>query len=56
MLCKIYFLLYGSEFFSDYLFLLEVTVPLQQFRKSSIIAIKLTLNLFFLIETESVKQ
>ena len=44
MLCKIYYLLYGSDFFSDYLFLLEVTVLLQQLRKSSIITIKLTLN------------
>ena len=55
MLRKIYYLLYSSEFFSDYLFLLEVTaVLLQQLRFFLIIAVKLTLNL--LIETESVKQ
>ena len=28
MLCTIYYLLYGSEIFSDYLFLQEVTVKL----------------------------
>ena len=55
MLRKIYYLLSGSEFFSDYLFLLEVTaVLLQQLRIFLIIAVKWTLN--FLIETESVKQ
>ena len=55
MLRKIYYLLYGSEFFSDYLSLLEVTaVLLQQLRIFLIIAVKLTLN--FLIQTESVKQ
>ena len=52
--CKIYYLLYGSEFFSDYLFLLVVTVVLQQLRNSLIIALKLTL--IFLIETASAKQ
>ena len=51
MLRKIYYLLYGSEFFNDYLFLLEVTaVLLQQLRFFLIIAVKLTLNL--LIETK----
>ena len=54
MLHKIYYLLYGSEFFSDYLFLLEVTAVLLQLRFFLIIAVKLTLNL--LIETESLKQ
>ena len=54
MLRKIYYLLYGSEFFSDYLFLLEVTAVLLQLRFFFIIAVKLTLNL--LIETESLKQ
>ena len=55
MLRKIYYLFYGSEFFSDYLFLLEVTaVLLQQLRIFLMIAVKLTLN--FLIETVSVKQ
>ena len=44
MLCKIYYLLYGSEIFSDYLFLQEVTVLLMKFKKSSINAIKLILN------------
>ena len=55
MLRKIYYLLYGSGFFSDYLFLLEVTaVLLQQLRIFLMIAINLTLN--FLIEKVSVKQ
>ena len=33
MLCTIYYLLYGSEIFSDYLFLQEVTVLLMKFKK-----------------------
>ena len=33
MLCTIYYLLYGSEIFSDYLFLHEVTVLLMKFKK-----------------------
>ena len=41
MLCTIYYLLYGSEIFSDYLFLQEVTVQLMKFIKSSINAVKL---------------
>ena len=34
MLCTIYYLLYGSESFSDYLFLQEVTVLLMKFKKN----------------------
>ena len=37
MLCTIYYLLYGSEIFSDYLFLQEVTVLLMKFREKKII-------------------
>ena len=44
MLCTIYYLLYGSEIFSDYLFLQEVTVLLMNFKKSSINAVKLILK------------
>ena len=53
MLYKIYYLLYGSEIFSDYLFLQEVTVLLMKFKKSSINALKLIPD--FHIETGSVK-
>ena len=49
MLCTIYYLLYGSEIFSDYLFLQEVTVLLMKYKKSSINAVKLIL--IFYIET-----
>ena len=44
MLCRIYYLLYGSEIFSDYLFLKEVTFLLMKFRKSLINAVKLILK------------
>ena len=44
MLCTIYYLLYGSEIFSDYLFLQEVTVLLMKFKKSLINAVKLILK------------
>ena len=44
MLCTIYYLLYGSENFSDFLFIQEVTVLLKKFKNSSINAIKLILN------------
>ena len=40
MLCTIYYLLYGSEFFSDFLFVQEVTVLLKKFKKSLINAVK----------------
>ena len=43
MLFTIYCLLYGSEIYSDCLFLLEVTVLLMKFKKSSIFAVKLIL-------------
>ena len=32
MLCTVYYLLYGSEIFSDYLFLQEVTVLLMKLK------------------------
>ena len=54
MLCTNYYLLYGSEIFSDYLVLQGVTVILIKFKKSSINAVKLIL-IFFYIETGSVK-
>ena len=44
MLCTIYYLLYGSEIFSDCLFLQEVTVLLMKFKKSLINAVKLILK------------
>ena len=44
MLCTIYYLLYGNEIFSDYLFLQEVTVLLMKFKKLLINAVKLILN------------
>ena len=53
MLCTIYYLLYGSEIFSDYLFLQDVTVLLMKFKKSSINAVKLIPK--FYIETGSAK-
>ena len=34
MLCTIYYLLYGSEIFSDYFFLQELTVLLMKFKKN----------------------
>ena len=45
MLCTIHYLLYGSEIFSDYLFLQEVNVLLMKFKKSSIHAVKLIFKL-----------
>ena len=39
-LCTIYYLLYGSKIFSDFLLLQEVTVPLNKFKKSLINDIK----------------
>ena len=44
MLRTIYYLLYGSEIFSDFLFIQEVTVLLKKFKKSFINALKLILN------------
>ena len=44
MLCTIYYLLYGSEIFSDFLFIQEVTVLLKKFKKSLINAIELILK------------
>ena len=44
MLCTIYYLLHGSEFFSDFLFIQEVTVPVKKFKKSFINAVKLILR------------
>ena len=44
MLCTIYYLLYGSEIFSDFLFIQEVTVLLKKFKKSLINAVKLILK------------
>ena len=44
MLCTIYYLLYGSEIFSDFLFIQEVTVLLKAFKKSLINAVKLILK------------
>ena len=46
VLCTIYYLLYGSEIFSDFLFLQEVTVQQKKFKKSLISAVKLILNFF----------
>ena len=43
-LLTIHYLLYGSEIYSDYLFLQEVTVLLMKFKKSSINAVKLILK------------
>ena len=40
MLLMIYYLLYGSEIFSDFLFVQEVTVLLKKFKKSLINAVK----------------
>ena len=40
MLCLIYYLLFDSEIFSDFLFLEEVTVLLKKFKKSLINAVK----------------
>ena len=57
ILCTIYYLLYGSEIFSDYLFLQEVTVLLIKFKKIIDKCCKIDpyyLNLFY-IETGSVK-
>ena len=44
MLCTIYYLLYGSEIFSDFLFKQEVTVLLKKLKKSLINAVKLILK------------
>ena len=44
MLCAIYYLLYGSEISSDYLFLQEVTVLLMNLKKSLINAVELILK------------
>ena len=45
LLCTIYYLQYGSEIFSDFLFLQEVTVILMKCKKSmSINAVKLILK------------
>ena len=44
MISIIYYLLYGSEFFSDFLFRQEVTVLLKKFKKSLINAVKLILK------------
>ena len=52
MLCTIYYLLYGSEFFSDSFFLQEVTVLLKKSKKSLTNPEKLIL---LYIETGSVK-
>ena len=52
MLCTIYYLLYGSEIFS--VFLYEVTVLLKKLKKKALInVVKLVLT--FLLETGSVK-
>ena len=48
MLCTIYYQLYGSEIFSDFLFIQEVTVLLKKFKKSLKNAVKLILNFFTL--------
>ena len=47
MLCTINYLLYGSEIFSDFLFIQEVTILLKKFKKSLKKAVKL--NLKFLL-------
>ena len=44
MLCTIYYLLYGSEIFSDFLFLQEVTVLLIKLKQSLINVVKLILK------------
>ena len=44
MLCTIYYLLYGSEIFSNYLVLQEVTVLLMKSKKSSINVVKFILK------------
>ena len=44
MLCVVYYLLYGSEIFGDFLFIQEVTVLLKKFKKSLINAVKRILN------------
>ena len=44
MLCTMYYLLYGSEFFSDSFFLQEATVLLKKSKKSLINPEKLILN------------
>ena len=43
ILCWIYYLLFDSEIFSDFLFLEEVTVLLKKLKKSLINAVKLIL-------------
>ena len=43
MLCTIYYLLYGSAIFSDFLFIQEDTVLLKKFKKSLINTVKLIL-------------
>ena len=42
--CAIYYLLYGSEIFSDFLFIQEVTVLLKKSKKSLMNAVKLNLK------------
>ena len=45
MLCTIYYLLYGSEIFSDFLFIQEATILLKKIKKKSLInAVKLILK------------
>ena len=55
MLCRMYYLLYGSEFFSDSFFLQEYTVLLKKSKKSLINPGPKNWFLNLYIETGSVK-